>query len=152
MSEGSWKETRLWGVLAAAPDEEASEVRATLQQWMPGIEKLLSAADTAPRDFTLHDAAHSLRVAAWMAEIVPVEVLPLLSNYELALLLLSAYLHDIGMSPAQNHVHRHWRHLVFGKSQDDPAEELTLVEEQELQAWLFAIGKEITPPLAVSGR
>ena len=55
-----------------------------------------------------------------MAKIVPKDVLGKLSIYELALLLLSAYLHDIGMTPEQAQVQRHWRHLVFGPV---PAEE-----------------------------
>lgn len=67
---------------------------------MPDIERVLNAG-TSPLDFTLHDAEHSFRVAEWMARIVPDDVLPKLSVYELALLLLSAYLHDIGMAPEQ---------------------------------------------------
>jgi hypothetical protein len=152
MSGDSWKETRLWRVLTEAPEGEAAKVRATLERWMPDIEKILLAADTAPRDFTLHDATHSLRVAEWMARIIPDDVLTQLSSYEIALLLLSAYLHDIGMTPAQGHVHRHWRHLVFGKLQNDPTSESTPDEQRELQAWLFGEGKEITLPLAGSGR
>jgi len=75
----------------------------------PDIERVLSSAGTSPLDFTLHDAEHSFRVAEWMAKIVPGDVLEKLSGYELALLLLSAYLHDIGMTPEQARVQRHWR-------------------------------------------
>jgi hypothetical protein len=68
----------------------------------------------ATRDFTLHDHGHAFRVAERMQEIVGDRLLEQLSTYELAFLLLSAYLHDIGMAPAQKKVERHRRHILFG--------------------------------------
>jgi len=147
----SWTATRLWKQLASSSSPERPSIEGLLQQWMPDIETVLNAAGTAPLDFTLHDAEHSFRVAKWMAEIVGDDVLGKLSAYELALLLLSAYLHDIGMTPEQARVQRHWRHLVFGPV---PAEKRGLSEEEaeEFQRWLDDERGGLVPPLAQGGR
>jgi len=100
----TWKQTRIWSELANKRTPEADSVRATLEICMPDIERVLAGGGTAPLDFTLHDVGHSFRVAERMAEITPTDVFPGLSTYELALLLLSAYLHDIGMTPEQRKV------------------------------------------------
>ncbi len=146
----SWTETRLWKQLASLSSPERSSVEGLLQQWMPEIERVLNAG-TSPLDFTLHDAEHSFRVAEWMAKIVPEGVLGKLSAYELALLLLSAYLHDIGMTPEQARVQRHWRHLVFGPL---PEEEGGLSQEEaaEFQRWLDDEEGGLVPPLAREGK
>jgi hypothetical protein len=145
-----WTETHLWQHLIASHSPELPSIRGFLDQWMPKIERVLNAG-TSPKDFTLHDADHSFRVAQRMAEIVPADVLPELSAYELALLLLSAYLHDIGMTPEQAQVERHWRHLVFGpipEEQGGPSEK----EAADLQQWLDDERGGIVPPLAQEGR
>ncbi len=118
---------------------------------MPEIERVLNAGGTAALDFTLHDAEHSFRVAKWMAEIVGDDVLGKLSAYELALLLLSAYLHDIGMTPEQGRVQRHWRHLVFGPVPEEK-EGLSPKEAEEFQRWLDDERGGLVPPLAQDGR
>src|SRR4051812_42236252 len=145
-----WTETRLWKQLPSSSSPERPSIEGLLQQWMPEIERVLNAG-TSPLDFTLHDAEHSFRVAEWMAKIVPEDVLPQLSAYELALLLLSAYLHDIGMTPEQARVQRHWRHLVFGPV---PEEEggLSPEETAEFQRWLDDEKDGLVPPLARDGR
>jgi hypothetical protein len=122
-----WTETHLWKQLIRSVSPEHPSIEGLIQQWMPDVERVLNAG-TSP-DFTLHDAEHSFRVAEWMAKIVPDDVLPKLSIYELALLLLSAYLHDIGMTPEQTRVQRHWRHLVFGP----PAEERDGLSPEEAE-------------------
>jgi hypothetical protein len=86
-----------------------------------------------------------------MAKIVPEDVLPKLSPYELALLLLSAYLHDIGMTPEQARVQRHWRHLVFGSTPEEK-EGLSPEEADEFQRWLDDERDGLVPPLAPDGR
>lgn len=146
----SWTETRLWEQLASSSSPEFPSIVGLLNQWMPDIERVLDAG-TSPLRFTLHDAEHSFRVAEWMAKIVPKDVLGKLSVYELALLLLSAYLHDIGMTPEQARVQRHWRHLVFGPV---PAEEGGLSQEEaaEFQRWLDDERGGLVPPLAQDGR
>jgi hypothetical protein len=49
-------------------------------------------------DYTLHDKAHALRVTLLMGKIMGSGVLQLLTPVELALLILSAYGHDLGMA------------------------------------------------------
>ena len=49
-------------------------------------------------EFTLHDPEHGAKVAENMGKIIPEEVLQELNVMELTLLLLSAYMHDIGMT------------------------------------------------------
>lgn len=49
-------------------------------------------------EFTLHDSSHSAKIVEIMGKILPDEVLNNLNTIELSLLILSAYLHDIGMT------------------------------------------------------
>jgi molecular chaperone HtpG len=49
-------------------------------------------------EFTLHDPSHSAKVVEIMAKIIPTKVIAQLNSIEVALLILSAYLHDIGMT------------------------------------------------------
>jgi hypothetical protein len=147
-----WKETTLWKHLEAASGDEAEAARALLVQEMPKIQTILTQAHTAPTDFTLHDADHSFRVAKWMAEIIPGDVLEKLSPYEIALLLLAAYLHDIGMTPEQGRVDRFWSHLVYGAPDPKgPRQPLTDEEARDLQGWLDDEGRDLTIPLAPDG-
>ena len=51
-------------------------------------------------EFTLHDETHLLRVTELMAKVMPEQVIVnVLNPIEIALLILSAYFHDIGMVP-----------------------------------------------------
>ncbi len=140
---GDWKTTKIWNALTASAHPEAELVKATLQLKMPGIETVLKQGGTSPTDFTLHDADHSFRVAERMAEIVPGEVLSQLSVYELPLLLLSAYLHDIGMTPEQRKVTLHYDFLLSGNRG-----ELSIDEVNAFQRWLDDQDRELAPPLA----
>ena len=49
-------------------------------------------------EFTLHDANHSAKVVGLMSSIIPDDVLQQLNTIELTLLILSGYIHDIGMT------------------------------------------------------
>lgn len=118
-------------------------MRTTLNECMPQIQKVLAQGQTSPSDFTLHDSGHAFRVARRMAEIVPPDVIPKLSTYDSALLLLSAYLHDIGMTPEQRKVTLHYQYLLTG----DP-QELSHDETKEFQKWLDDEGRGIVPPLS----
>ncbi len=138
-----WDGTLLWEVLSAGRTADENAARAALEAWMPGIEAVLKQGATSPADFTLHDAEHSFRVAQRMGEIIPSDVLPRLSGYELALLLLSAYLHDIGMTPERNRVRSHRDYLLSGGD-----ELLTGNERAILQEWLDDQGYGTMPPIA----
>src|SRR5260370_38367633 len=97
--KSSWEQTTLWAQLKQRSGPKAEEARKVLQTCLPPIESILHSGGSAPSDFTLHDEQHAFRVAERMIDVIPVDVLPTLSELELALLLLSAYLHDIGMRP-----------------------------------------------------
>ncbi len=56
------------------------------------------------REYTLHDADHLFRVLEHMGRLIPNEVLCTLSVPELALLILSAFLHDVGMAPPEHEI------------------------------------------------
>ena len=106
--------TELW-MLLKAKGEAASDLRLYIKLWLDDVQLILSKGSTAPLDFTLHDDDHSFRVAHRMVELVPAETMSSLSDYELALLLLSAYLHDIGMNPCWTRVAEIRDYLLSGE-------------------------------------
>jgi len=112
MPARSWKDTRLYTEVARR-GSEASVADRLLTRHMPTIEVLLRAGGTGPQDFTLHDDQHAWRVAERMMDIVPPDVSRALSQYELALLLFAAYLHDIGMVPKRQWLTTLRDHLLF---------------------------------------
>jgi hypothetical protein len=127
----TWEQTYLWDQLNARSGHEAQEARRVASSCLPEIERLLHSGGTAPLDFTLHDEEHSFRVAQRMTEIIPQDVLPALSEYELALLLLSAYLHDIGMTPERGRVKEIYRYFATGESSG-----LDIRGKGDIQEWL----------------
>ncbi|HBH81503.1 MAG TPA: hypothetical protein DDY39_16885 [Nitrospira sp.] len=137
-----WRETVLWKLLKKDGSPLAGEVRHTLEGCMPDIQRILSKGGTAATDFTLHDDGHAFRVAERMHEIILPETLKGLSIYELAFLLLSAYLHDIGMTPQLRKVTSHFNFLLSGESDG-----LSLEDIRTFQRWLDDDGRQITPPL-----
>jgi hypothetical protein len=110
---------------------------------MPKIQDVLTSAGTAPTDFTLHDAQHGFRVAQRMIEIVPAGVQGRLSIFELSLLLLAAYLHDIGMSPTQARLDSYRDYILSG----EPGK-LTSEQIGYLHRWLDGNEDEMEIPLA----
>lgn len=136
----NWKKTQVWQKLAKIKTDESDKVKSFLQAsfCMDRIEKILNTGSTSPKDFTLHDADHSFRVAERMWEIIPVNTRKILSEYELAFLLLSAYLHDIGMTPEYQKVNNHY--LCLNTKTKNL---LTLLEKQAFQKWLDEEGEQI---------
>lgn len=55
-------------------------------------------------EFTIHDGDHLFRVLGLMEKLLSEENIPKLSTPELLLLILSAFLHDIGMAPDEKSV------------------------------------------------
>jgi Histidine kinase-, DNA gyrase B-, and HSP90-like ATPase len=139
-----WEETGLWGALGAASGEGVEVVRSALRIALGRVETVIRAGGASPKDFTLHDEFHAVRVAELMVRIVPDEVLPRLSAYELALLLLSAYLHDVGMSPRYGLVSAHHEFLLTGQSAD-----LSADQARTFQLWLDQNHDGLEPPLAI---
>jgi len=136
----NWNGTQIWERLSKIRNPEAERVKAFLseQTCMDKISKILDKGATSPKDFTLHDADHSFRVAERMWEIIPPNTKKLLSEYELALLLLSAYLHDIGMTPEYQKVHKHY--LILTNTDKN---QLAESEKLEFQRWLDEEGEQI---------
>jgi hypothetical protein len=137
-----WKHTRLWETIKAKNSVEADDVRAYLlnPSCMDSIEAILKWGNPdITKDFTLHDAEHSFRVAERMWEIIPDETKAILSSYELMLLLLSAYLHDIGMSPRLGIVQDLFTLVTTGKQEGN----LNASEVFELQDWFDRGGKSV---------
>ena len=93
MTLTSWTTTALWDRLKKLGDS-AEPTRHYVTSWLKDVETLLANAGTSPLIFTLHDEVHSYRVAQRMIDLIPDSTLEKLSDPELALLLLSAYLHD----------------------------------------------------------
>jgi Histidine kinase-, DNA gyrase B-, and HSP90-like ATPase len=92
---------------------------------------VLSKGGTAPIDFTLHDEEHAFRVAQRIFELMPDTVAQKLGSFELCLLLLSAYLHDIGMTPTRDIVKRYHQYIL---TKSDGL--LSEAEARDLQHWL----------------
>jgi hypothetical protein len=136
----TWQQTELWQRLAKMPSAKAT--CAVLERLLPRIETVLAKAETAPSDFTLHDEDHAARVARWMPQIIPQSTWKKLVPEELGLLLLGAYLHDVGMTPPQKMVRLHHHYLLTGER-----EELGDAEVERFQAWLDREGGGIVPPM-----
>ncbi len=113
-----------WKQLAALAEQNtaAENVLAQLTLWLPKIDAVLHSGGTQPKDFTLHDDAHALQVAQRMDQILTDTSRDSLSCYELALLLLSGWLHDIGMVPEVARFALHRDYLLTG-SRDSLASE-----------------------------
>ncbi len=130
-SKPAWQSTWLWETLQkraiARGNSHASEFMPSLTEWMRHLDGILAKGGTSPLDFTLHDADHALRVANRMEQLLTPTVRRNLSDYELALLLLAAYGHDIGMTPERGKVRDHHRHL-FGHPTSLSAEEKQLYQ------------------------
>ncbi|WP_295396625.1 hypothetical protein [uncultured Thiodictyon sp.] len=143
-----WKQTAIYAEVdsgAQAGRPGFAEAKHLLDSCMNRIQAVLQQGGTAATDFTLHDAQHGYHVAERMVEIVPEDVLSRLTAFELALLLLSAYLHDIGMTPEQHRVRGHYRYLLTGEPSG-----LAATEIDRFRQWLDEHGDGVTPPLAES--
>jgi hypothetical protein len=133
MQKQSWKDTDIFRCLKTKTCEESQRVIHLLErdEVMKAISKLLDHGGTTPKDFTLHDAGHSYRVSQRMWMLVPEGTKNSLSVYELGLLILSAYLHDIGMSPEYEKVETH---RIFLMTDDKTG--LNENEIKEFQKWI----------------
>lgn len=134
MSKKNWEDTQLFKALkekeSISDKKNFSNILGN-SQVMPAIENILDWGATTPKDFTLHNSEHSFRVAERIWEIIPEETKCILSEYEICLLLMSAYLHDIGMSPEFERVKNHQLFLVT-----DNKKLLSEAEINEFQRWI----------------
>lgn len=128
----TWSDTKIFQTLVQRQGHYAKAMINLLGRppVMGKIELLLDKGGTTPKDFTLHDSGHSFRVAERMWELIPQSTKEILSDYELGILLLSAYLHDIGMSPKYEKIYRHQTFLTEKKT------DLSEQEIKEFQQWI----------------
>jgi len=147
-SRGKWSETTLWLLLSKSQKPEDQAILNLLQRSLPRIETILGSAGTSPHAFTLHDADHSFRVAQRIAEVIPANVLPKLASYELALLLLAAYVHDIGMTPEEQKVTSHYDYLLTGERGSSTGSTSCLTDDdiKKFQQWLDDNERGLSPP------
>jgi hypothetical protein len=136
MPTSKWTETKICKEIENRENEKrgnAKEIKTLLDrpEVMEKIELILDKGGTTPKDFTLHDADHSFRVAERMWDLIPKTTQKNLSDYELGLLLLTAYLHDIGMSPDFETVQKHKDYLTT-----DRKDSLNEDEINEFQKWI----------------
>src|ERR1017187_9402669 len=142
-----WTNCELWRQLCRLTTEQ-HPARLLLNMHMPRIECIEDKGGTGPKDFTLHDAGHGFRVAEWMFRIIPADVFERLSAAELAMLLLSAYLHDIGMNPEWGKVQAHYCYLFDGSSKGLLPEDLAW-----FRRWLAEReGLDFRPPVRNAAR
>jgi hypothetical protein len=141
-----WRDTTIWRELGTRSDDASKILTASLELVMPQIQTLLRSGGTTPLDFTLHDDAHSYRVAERMWALMPEGVPKSLSTEELALLLLAAYTHDIGMTPERGLVQSLNRYLLA--AEDDL---LGDEERRELQRFLDDVRGGQEPPITTPG-
>ena len=144
----TWTDTKLWKELVKRArkggdsHEVAEKIKGQVEQWLDQIQGVLAQGHTDPQDFTLHDHEHSFRVAERMIELLRPAQLRYLSDYEIALLLLAAYLHDIGMNPERAKINAIHQYLLTGTPGI-----LTPEDTQELQRWLDEAGYAVEPPI-----
>ena len=114
----SFTQTRLYGVLKNRSQNEvrAKKLIALVDHTLEQAEEILRVASTSPLDFTLHDNHHAFRVAENMTMVLPPKMVEKLSSEEIGLLLLAAYLHDIGMSPERETLLK-YRDICIGDKQ-----------------------------------
>lgn len=141
----SWDKTTLYRRLSRLKSIEAREMKRVLESHLPGVETLLSKGGTTPTDFTLHDEDHAFRVAELTAELMPKGVMEKLSPYEISLLLMSAYLHDIGMVPTQSRISSIYLYLLTGE-----VSAISIAEKYDLNAWLTSWSKSFQVKLTRS--
>lgn len=141
MTTQDWQKTTIWQHLESM-GEAAEKTRHYVTSWLTQVERLLAKGGTAPLDFTLHDDEHSFRVAQRISQLIPDDTAKHLSDIEWALLLMAAYLHDIGMNPRRE-VLRQVRDFLFSGT---PPESLGN-EAQELQQWLDETEPGLQPPV-----
>ncbi|HET8813972.1 MAG TPA: HD domain-containing protein [Solirubrobacterales bacterium] len=137
----TWQTTDLWKTLERREDDEAAKAKLTVTNILPEVEEILAKGNSTPDTYTLHDEEHSYRVAELIAGIAG-DLLQRLSSYEVAMLLLAAYLHDIGMTPPAGKVAAHFSYLLSGDSHD-----LSEEQREELQVFLDDNWDGRVPPL-----
>ena len=91
-------ELKLFKQLIDKEEEKDHTLSALVLKIIGNVAPLMERVPENMPEYTLHDPEHGAKVAENMGKIIPGEVLQELNVMELTLLLLSAYVHDIGMT------------------------------------------------------
>jgi len=94
----SLADSGLWRRLEQFPDPEVKDLAVKVDKVARASATLLNQVARYMPFYTLHDERHVLNVLGWMERLLGVEGIPVLSPLECALAILSAYLHDVGMT------------------------------------------------------
>lgn len=106
------------------------EIRSLLTIVESGVSYAETRAKTIIRhmdEYTLHDETHLYRVLSLMEKIIPDTTLNNLQALELGLLILSAFFHDLGMSPKEKEI-KIYKGLIDNE-QELSTEEKILLED-----------------------
>ncbi|WP_245890290.1 HD domain-containing protein [Rummeliibacillus pycnus] len=110
--------------------ENDPEIRSLLTIVESGVSYAETRAKTIVRymdEYTLHDETHLYRVLSLMEKIIPDTTLNNLQALELSLLILSAFFHDLGMSPKEREI-KIYKGLI-DNDQELSTEEKLLLED-----------------------
>lgn len=139
----SWQQCVLYQEIVSRADNTKEITLLNLA--MPLVADVLKSAAPASLQFTLHDDDHSYRVAEMSAKLIGEKVTEL-STYEIVILLLSCYCHDIGMSPKRKKVAAHYNWLLTGDNSILPRS-----DRDSFQNWLDTYRSGITAPVEANG-
>lgn len=93
-----YRETKLYKQLVSASTAEHDGLYANVDKLITTIQPILDIVGRdAFGDYTLHSSLHSRKLLHLAGYIIPDEVLVNLSSLELTVLIMSFYLHDLGM-------------------------------------------------------
>ena len=82
-------------------------------------------------EFTLHDETHIFNMLTIIGKIIPQEKMSKLSTPDLFIIIISVFLHDIGMAPDEKHILA-WKNQLLEEEYDE-----------ELK-YLYATAKKLT--------
>ncbi len=113
----------LWQRLEEFTGEDADGLAIDVRRIVDDAAAMLDVGVQGAPQFTLHDSGHAERVLDRMVDIIPQGTLDILGPLECAILILSAYLHDLGMSPERQELEA-YENLLFDDVRTGLDEEL----------------------------
>jgi len=118
-------------LLKKREEEEGYEatLSATVKNVAEQVGPILGRIPVIFEEYTLHDISHSENVIKNMWNLIPAEVKEKLNALEMYLLILSAYLHDIGMAVSKDEEDEILKSEKFLKFWDKHEREVDLIEK-----------------------
>lgn len=104
------KETKIYMELKKKDDDQVDALVTLVNEIFEDCTQIHKTIVKSMPDYTLHDEIHLQKIIELMDRLIPPSTLQNLSPLELAGLILSAALHDIGMAPSQEKVAALLRH------------------------------------------